>query len=549
VTGRPWEQTAPERPAPAGGAGAASTGGAGAALAERSARDPGGDLVAAMLAEPAGRSSPSVYETGRLVSLAPWLTGHGERIAWLVRTQRPDGAWGAPDGYALVPTLSATEALLAVLRRGDGGFARERLGQVAHRGLRALHDTLTGPGAPPPPDLPATDLIVPALTDLIAGHLDALRERPDLGDWDAAPRPPLPVGVDGGRLDRVRMLLAAGRPLPEKLAHALEVVGPAARRAVGVGPVGPGTVGASPAATAAWLGPDPGPAHPARAYLEDLVRQYGGPVPCASPITVFERSWVLGTLCRAGVPVRVPDVLTAELRDALGPTGTPTGPGLPADADTTSVTVYALARLGQPVDPTVLRAYDTGEHFCTWPGEDGASVTTNAHVLDALGHLLPYGGPAAPWLASAVDRVTRWLLDQQEPDGRWSDRWHASPYYATCCAVLALTGYGSADAARRAVDRAASWVLAGQRPDGSWGRWSGSAEETAYAVQTLVAAGHRDGPGAAAVTRGAAWLSQVDDHDGAPELWHDKDLYRPTLIVQAAVRAAWWLVRPEAGGG
>ncbi|WP_233564891.1 prenyltransferase/squalene oxidase repeat-containing protein [Micromonospora musae] len=513
---------------------------AGAAVAERS---PASDLVAEMLAAPSGRSSPSVYETGRLVSLAPWLAGHDERIDWLLRRQRPDGAWGGPDGYALVPTLSATEALLTTLRRDDGGPAtRDRIDDAVDRGLRALHAALTGPASAPPPDLPATDLIVPALTELVAENLDALRDRPGLTRWRAA-RLPLPEGMDHRRLAGVRMLLAGGRPLPEKLAHALEVVGPAARRVAGFGPVGPGTVGASPAATAAWLGPEPGAEEPGRAYLEDLVRQYGGPVPSASPITVFERSWVLGTLTRAGVPIGVPAALTAGLRAALGPAGTPTGPGLPADADTTSVTLYALARLGHPVDPMVLRPYDTGEHFCTWPGEDGASVTTNAHVLDALGQSLPHGGPATPWLGSAVRRLTRWLLDQQEPDGRWPDRWHASPYYATSCAAAALSEYGGTEAARQSVDRAVAWVLAGQRADGSWGRWAGSAEETAYAVQTLLAAERRSAPIAAALARAESWLSTVDVDEDGPELWHDKDLYRPTLIVQAAVLAARWLLR------
>ncbi|MFD0538187.1 hypothetical protein ACFQY7_35090 [Actinomadura luteofluorescens] len=84
-----------------------------------------GALVADLVHHPWGRSSPSVYETGRLVSLAPWLTGHSGRIRFLLDTQRPDGGWGAPDpGYALVPTLSATEALLSALAsEGAAGLA------------------------------------------------------------------------------------------------------------------------------------------------------------------------------------------------------------------------------------------------------------------------------------------------------------------------------------------------------------------------------------------------------------------------------------------
>lgn len=64
------------------------------------------ELVTSLMLRPWGQVSPSVYETGRLVSLAPWLTGHRERLDYLISTQRPDGSWGAPDGYGVVPTLS-----------------------------------------------------------------------------------------------------------------------------------------------------------------------------------------------------------------------------------------------------------------------------------------------------------------------------------------------------------------------------------------------------------------------------------------------------------
>jgi halimadienyl-diphosphate synthase len=66
------------------------------------------DLLAEVADEPSGHTSPSIYESGRLVTLAPWLTGHGDRIEYLLSRQRLDGGWGPPDGYALVPTLSAT---------------------------------------------------------------------------------------------------------------------------------------------------------------------------------------------------------------------------------------------------------------------------------------------------------------------------------------------------------------------------------------------------------------------------------------------------------
>ncbi|SCG64537.1 prenyltransferase/squalene oxidase repeat-containing protein [Micromonospora inositola] len=511
------------------------------------------ELIAAMMLAPNGQSSASVYETGRLVSLAPWLVRHAERIDHLLLTQAPTGGWGGPGGYALVPTLSAVEALLAALLRGDlrtpdDGEIHTRVVRALGPGLVRLRDLLAEPGLALP-DLPAIDLVVPALVESLNGHLArvAAGGRAELrrGPYDGPL--PLPAGMGRGRLERVREVLGSGDPVPEKIWHALEVGGPAARRATGAMVPGSGAVGASPAATAAWIGTPDDAAAPALSYLEETVRQYGGPVPPASPIAVFERAWVLSTLSRSGVPFPVPPRMLASLADALGPAGTPTGPGLPPDADTTSVTLSALARLGRPVPPSSLWAYDTGEHFCTWHGEDGASVTTNAHVLDALGWHATRT-PAEPRLASAVERLTAWLCARQGPDGAWSDRWHASPYYATCCAVLALAEYGRGVRRDDALDRAAAWLLEEQRPDGSWGRWTGTVEETAYALQALLSTTRPADPRPLPhLHHGYRYLSTMEGRDGEPALWHDKDLYRPPLIVGAAVTAARYLVRLRMG--
>ncbi|MFI7426943.1 prenyltransferase/squalene oxidase repeat-containing protein [Micromonospora sp. NPDC049836] len=487
-------------------------------------------LVADVLARPAGRTCPSPYETARLVASAPWLGYHAERIRFLLAGQRADGGWGGPEGYALVPTLSVVDGLLATLDRDEpAGWSRDGVRQAIDRGLRLLLDRSVGPSAFPPPDLPAGDLIAPALAERIGARL---ADPPaGLADWRGA-RPPLPAGMGRGRLDAVRRLVRSGAPVPQKLVHALEVLGPAATRLRSVAPTPHGAVGASPAATAAWLGTPDGDQSAAVDFLDQVVADYQGPVPCATPITVFERSWVLGALARAGVPAAVTAPLAAGLREALGPDGAATGPGLPADADTTAATLYALAAAGTRADPSGLFRYDLGTHFCTWQGEDGASVSTNAHVLEALG---PAAGGTDDRAVSAARRVTRWLLDQQQPDGSWSDRWHASPYYATASAVAALRAQTAPEVAP-ALRRAADGVLGSQHADGSWGRWGGTAEETAYAVQVLLAAPARPETDAA--------LARAVDHlrVGAaiqhPPLWHDKDLYHPPLIVRAAVLAA-----------
>jgi len=572
------------------------------------------DLLTGLMAQPWGQVTVSIYETGRLVALAPRLTGHRERVAYLLAHQRPDGSWGAPDGYGLVPTLSATDALLGL----DPADGPRGVAAAARAGLAALRTLLSRPVTLP--DMPAADLIVPALIERVNAH-------------GAADPLPLPAGMDAGRLGRVRQVVASGAPLPQKLLHALEVAGATVTGTVRPTPIG--TVGASPAATAAWMtgaqttaappgsawdggssgsagnggspgdawdggssggardggpsgsarddgssggagdgGPsggarddgslgsvrdggtsgsardggarDGGPsgavrvaeAELARGHLEAVVARYGGPVPVGLPITVFERGWVLSWLARAGVPAQVPPEMTADLRAAIGPAGTPAGAGLPADADTTSVALYALALLGLPCEPDSLLAFDTGTHFCTWQGEDGFSVSVNAHALDALGAYAAARPDRAEAYAPLVARQAALLAERQRPDGCWDDRWHASPYYATLSCALALGEFGG-PGHTEPVRRAREWVLSTQRPDGSWGRWAGTAEETAYALQTLLLPVDLDSGGdMEAVRQGYAFLRQVADTYDYPALWHDKDLYAPIAVVRAAILAA-----------
>jgi halimadienyl-diphosphate synthase len=531
----------------------------------------GRDLLTGLVDSPWGQVSPSPYETGRLVTTAPWLAGHPARIDYLVGGQRPDGGWGGPEGYALVPTLSATDALLAVAT--DPGIAAGvdpgPAAAAAHRGLSHLRRWLDRATGSLLPDMPAIELIVPALVESINARLAAAdrptgrRDEPRFAGGSAAALR-LPVGLSPEWSGAVRALVAAGGPIDTKLAHALEVAGPAARGSQTVQPATTGSIGASAAATAAWLGPNqPAADHPARRFLETAAQHTGGPVPCALPITAFERAWVLGTLCRGDLMPGVPAEIMAGLR-AAGESATPTSPGLPPDADTTSATLFALAVLGRPGRFETLIPFETSTHFSTWPGERGMSSSVNAHVLEAVGATVDTGAPVSARQLLILDTLSYWLVDQQQADGYWVDRWHASPYYATMSCAVALSQYGRPTCAR-AIRRAVVWILANQRHDGSWGRWGGTVEETAYALQTLLLTSavppHQVDE---AVHRGHAYLLAAgsdlvhlsagrgassrrgrSDTDPVtfptpelPALWHDKDLYLPHAVVRAAVLVA-----------
>ncbi|HJQ45557.1 MAG TPA: prenyltransferase/squalene oxidase repeat-containing protein [Amycolatopsis sp.] len=490
----------------------------------------GRQLLTEMSGDPFGDFSPSVYETARLVTLAPAFAGHDGRIRYLLAGQDETGHWGGPEEYGLLPTLSATEALLAELARSRA----PRVAWAVRGGLHALFARLAPGKEVPLPDTVAVELLVPSLIGDINTRLAALEAKPlpGLDSWRDR-QLPCPSGCYPELLAALREAAAAGHALPQKLGHSLEMLGPAAREAAWVRP-GRFGAGCSPAATAAWFGTRAtnDNLHPALRYLDAVQDRHGGPVPAAAPLDVFERAWVLATLTGVGLPVTVPSGIVRGLHGAIRAAGAAGGAGLPTDADDTATVLHALANVGapQPLDP--LWEYRTGDHFSTYPDERTPSVTTNAHVLQAFSAQRATGSPGA----RSIRTLSHWLSAQQHEDGSWTDKWHASPYYATVCCFTALSGYAEGITAAR---KAVRWVLATQRDDGSWGRWQATAEETAYAMQILLRAGDPATDEAAA--RGCAFLL---DADGPfPALWHDKDLYTPARIVRAEIIATLHLAR------
>jgi hypothetical protein len=501
-------------------------------------------LVSEISSDSYGAISPSIYETARLVTLAPWLAGHPQRVLFLLQSQGRDGSWGGPDGYGLVPTLSATEALLASLRRwqqtGNGQVLNYAdMVSAADRGLRTLFRWLRTNVLVMVPDTVAAEIVVPALIAQVNAHLDRFIPEPVTGldIWRGSGRLLLPPGMDDELPAQLNHLVRQGHALPPKLLHSLEAVGPAVRGAPFVHPVH-GAVGCSPAATAAWLQDAP-TCQAAVDYLEAAQNRGGGPVPGVTPITVFERAWVLTALTAAGIGVTVPHELVDSLHAAFGSGGVAAGPGLPPDSDDTAAALYALAQLSSPRSLDYLLAYQEDTHFSCFPDERTPSISTNAHVLQTFGRYLEHNLLQRFHHRAMLGQLSRWLRDHQEADGSWWDKWHASPYYATACCATALHRY-SRSASASSVSRAVKWLLDSQCEDGSWGRWSGTYEETAYAVQTLLQTSVYGADSAVeqAAARGCVFLQRsAGDHKYVP-LWHDKDLYTPIRVVRAEGLAA-----------
>ncbi|WP_371493779.1 prenyltransferase [Kitasatospora sp. NBC_00374] len=504
-------------------------------------------LISAVDADPWGSVRPSLYETARVLSTAPWLPGGQTRVDHLLREQAGDGSWGeGPAPYRLLPTLSAVEAVLVVLERGPvAGDAADRLAAAAAGGLAALGAL---PQAGPWPDTAAAEILVPSLVAAVNGRLDQPRiaDLPHLGPWHRGSRPVVPGGYHAAAPEAVARKCRAAGGVPLKLHHTFE--GVAGHLPNTLLPEADGLLGSSPAATAAWLASARHSPQQQRAAdeLAAVAHRYGGLFPEAAPITVFERLWVAAALARAGLASSGMPTLRKWADRLYDPEGVRGTPGLMVDADDTAMAVLVAALVDRPRDPAPLAIFDNGHHYDCYIGEDTGSLSANAHALQALHAYLRHRPEAAETHRPVIRRVADWLIEHQQPQGHWTDKWHASPYYATERCVTALASLPG-PRGRRALQAATAWVLTTQHGDGSWGVWGGTAEETAYAVKILLSASEtaRQPQHTRALDRAETFLHEAAHTPGHrhPALWHDKTLYAPEAMIQAEVTAARHLLR------
>lgn len=492
-----------------------------------------------------GENSLSVYESSWVALVRdrarPSRLAYPETFAWILDQQRPDGGWGPSGAYSALPTMAALLAVLSHPRRTT------RHQRAIATGSRYLQATLARS------DIAAIDTpFLELLAPMVAGRLRTQG---------------LPIPLAGleplrarGAERRARLPVEALYHVRSPLIHALEAFGPTldyqrvrARR------TRDGGYGASPAATASVLLHAPEWDQSAANWLTRLARrgrgQGSGGMPATHPLDVFEAAWTLHFLLRGGFQLSLRDTRIARIAAWLRASIRPEGVGLarsralPEDGDDTATALATLNDLGAPTSIRPLRAFEAGDHYLSYQGESSASLSANAHALEAL---LSVASREREPLRGRIQATTAYLLQARGPEGYWGDKWHISPFYATQACVHALARTTDA-AAHQALGSTLAWVAQTQRPDGGWGHAGSTVEETAYALLTMAAA-QRVAPSSSTGNRSAksAWpwimargrrhlqehMTDLAHPDRLPPMWVDKDLYAPPRIIRAAVLAA-----------
>jgi halimadienyl-diphosphate synthase len=444
-------------------------------------------------------------------------------LEWLLANQHADGSWGASLEYHHDRLASTLRAALTLahwqLRQGHSRW-QDRIDAavvaIGRHGALLSRD---------PYELVGFELIVPTLLNEaralgLALRFDAFQSVYRMREEKLARMPPELVYAPATTLAFSAEFLGSKLDAA-KMRQVLDAQG---------------SVSCSPSATAFYLVAAPGdPA--AEAYLATVLERSGGAAPAVGFIDVFEHAWVLysATLLWPEPDDRPPGTGAAVehlRRELLTKRGAAyAGHFVATDLDDTAMVARVLSWAKVPWGLEILRVFEEAEHFRCYAHERNPSVSGHVHLVEALTHA-PESGERARMLAKA----RAFLARSRVSETFWFDKWHASPYYPTAHAVLALT---EDDAL---VGGAVRWMIETQRPDGSWGHYeAGTAEETAYALQALAV--HRRQGGAVdadILARGAAFLERSPERRArryAP-LWIGKTLYTPAVVVHASVLAA-----------
>lgn len=440
-----------------------------------------------------------------------------EALAWVRRSQCEDGGWAPEVEYVSARILATLSCILAVVEFDGGPEARRMAEAGAHFVLRNW------------PRLETTDLLTNGF-EVIAC---ALIEEACAAGLPLADLRPHAAELRRTKLSRLppSMLYSPERAMGYTFEFLYDDLD--AERARDL-QLSDGSIGASVASTA-YYARRTGDVR-ARDYLRQVVEDQGiHNIPFGWPAVLFTLIWALRSLHMAGLMTREMVLPHLEFIDRRRTKyGLCWAPELQyGDSDDTAEGFALLYDFGFPVDWRTLQAYEADDCFKSVLGENSVGVSTNANILASI------RGRNYPGFERAERKISELLISTQDEGGYWMDKWHASPYYGTSCAVRAL-----GEAYRDKVGRGVKWILETQRPDGSWGAYRrGTPEETAYALQTLALWRDRGNEvETSSVSRALGYLASDAARTGSLPLWTGKCLYDPEAIVRATVlsaRALW----------
>jgi hypothetical protein len=495
--------------------------------------------------------SGAAYDTAWFAHLVDFDTNLGEpALEWLRENQLPNGCWGSNSIlYNHDRVICTLAGMIALTNYGTANdkkrVMRARLGlDIA---LGSLQSDIAGATV-------GFEMIVPLLLDT-AFKIGAIKRQSDTDLLQAYPHAQSyeESGGDGSRRDEVIVnQLIKGQAkkiasLPDgtinrflTIAFSAEMAGEKRKNLIDIDNIqeSNGSVGCSPSATAYFAREvQPGNTK-ALAYLRNVANTYGlgqgAGIPEVTPFDVFEISWSLWNLSLTeSLPSDLYDLCEPHLDFLSNVWVSGRGIGFaesysPADGDDTSLVYDTLIRFGREIDVEAVLSYERSDHFCCYQMESNPSVSVNAHVLGALraaGYETEH-----PYVQKAISFLARNRILKTF----WTDKWHASPYYATSHTIIAAVGYADA-----LIQDAINWIIETQGANGAWGYYlHPTAEETAYCLQALLIWRKNGGQVPVDVLKkGLAWL---EEHAEPPyeTLWICKCLYSPELIVRSTILSA-----------
>jgi halimadienyl-diphosphate synthase len=292
-----------------------------------------------------------------------------------------------------------------------------------------------------------------------------------------------------------------------------------------------GSVGNSPSATAYLL-------HhvlerKALAYLDKVYAlNRDGSIMAVYPFEIFEKSWVIYHFITLDLPIEDHCIKhVVDLKRVWTKVGTGISKSSPLpDSDDTAIVFKVLSHFGENLSPKVFEEYEGEENFICFKYERDPSVSTNIHILDAIkAHIETHGknNSHERW----IEKILAFLKSKRINGQYWIDKWHVSPYYATCHAVVGLCHLDYSMA-----EKSIEWILNTQNPNGSWGYYQETLEETAYALWALLYWHENvEKLDESVFLRGIRYLTKNYASAKHPELWIAKGLYCPLNVVKSAV--------------